>query len=207
MLPFYFLIDLPEGADEGFMVLQRTGMYGIRKMLSEFLTQEFEVSFTDYQLHLHPLVESAEIKKYQKGKIESIRLINFKIPSDIADAFDSGHRETKGTVELVIRARRGGSLPIGDKLRQFFSGTRQLGKFIALDETHFPYQNVKVKSRVGGTTRTVDLAHLNHLRSYHDITDRVVLDNKSGHPKFESINKLADDLVARIKSEIGLGDG
>jgi hypothetical protein len=181
-------------------------MFGIRKMLYHVLSQKFAEKFEDFRLDLHTLVDADEIAKYQKGKIESIRFISFNIPSDVTDCFDSGHTEKIGHAELVIRARRGSFLPLTSRLRKFFAGGQDLPKLIALDETNFKYQDIKVRSRVGRTSRTVDLGNLNRLRSYHDITDEVELD-KSGHPKFTSIHGLADNMVARIRSNLGLDNG
>lgn len=202
MLPFFFLVDIPEGTDEGILLLQRTGLYGIRRMLYHALKQRFDEKFGDFSLRLHPLVDSEEIQKYQHGKIESIRFIRFDIPSDVTDCFDSGHKEGIGHAELVIHAKRGGSLPISGRLREFFAGRRPLSKLIALHETNFDYRDIKVKSRVGRTSRTVDLARLNRLRSYYDITDEVELDPKSGHPKFDSIHQLSDALVERLNEKL-----
>ena len=139
-----------------------------------------------------------------EGKIESIRFISFDIPTDVTDAFGGGHVEREGHAELVIRARRGGSLPIRERLREIFAGRRTAGNFIALDETNFQYQKVKVTSRVGRSSRTVDLSRLNRLRSYYDISDEVAVDPRSGHPQFDSIHELATDLAGRIRAGWGL---
>jgi hypothetical protein len=202
MLPFYFLLDIPEGPDEAVLLLQRLGMFGIRQVLHQALDRKFQERFPDYRLRLNPLVEAKEIEKYTKGKIESIRFVHFGIPSDIAEAFDSGHKEIEGRVELVVHARRGSSLPLTDKLRQFLKGDKELGKLIALDDSGFEYENIKVKSRVGRTSRTVDLANLKHLRSYYDVTDSVRVDRGSGHPQFDSIHSIASDLADRLKDDL-----
>ncbi len=141
MFPFYFLVDLPEGVDQGIVLLQRTGMYGIRHLLYGILDTKFDADFPEYRLRLHPIVENEEIEKYQKGKIETIGFIAFQIPSDITDAFEGGHREVIGHAELVVQARRGKYLPINNRLKQFFSGKKEVSKFLALKETNVLVQN------------------------------------------------------------------
>jgi hypothetical protein len=202
MLPFYFLVDLPEGVDEGILLLQRQGMFGIRKLFHHAIGQVFDGKFPGYVLRFLPLVENKEIQKYAKGKIESIRFIRFGIPRDVADAYDSGHKETRGSVELVIRARRGSNLPLNSRLRQFLRGGKEIKDLIALDELNFKYENVKVKSRVGTSTRTLDLSRPNRLRSYYDISGRVELDPKTGHPEFDSIRALSEEILEQIRSTI-----
>jgi hypothetical protein len=205
MLPFYFLFDLPSGSNTGILLLQRMGMFGIRKMLFRVLSDKFESQHGDFTIRLDPLVDEKEIAKFQKGKVESIRFISFDIPSDITDGFDSGHTEHVGRAELIIRAKRGGFLPVSRMLRKFFAGGVEIPQLIALDETNFKYQDVKVRSRVGRSIRTVDLRNLSKLRSYYDITDEVAVD-RSGHPKFTSIHEIAEDMVVRLRKGLGLGD-
>jgi hypothetical protein len=206
MLPFYFLFDIPDGTDEGLLLLQRSGNLGIRKALHVLMKQRFEAEFDDLRLRIDPLVEEKEIEKYAKGRIEKIRFIRFGIPSDLTDSFDTGHEETEGFVELVIRARRGKSLPINNRLRQFRKKERTLGNLFALTESKFTYEDIKVNSRVGNSTRTIDLARPDHLRSYHDISSEVKLDT-NGHPKFESIHELAEALADKTRERLYVGGG
>jgi len=202
MLPFYFLADLPEGPDEGLLMLERRGMLGIRQLLYRAVIAEFEKKFKDHSLRFDPLVQSTELAKYANGKIESIRFVRFDIPKDISEAFGSGHKEVKGRVELVVHAQRGKSLPLNDALKRFLRGGKKVGELIALDETNFEYQNIKMRSRVGQSTRTIDLARGKHLRSYHDISDTVQFDPKSGNPQFDSIHNLATTLARELKSQM-----
>lgn len=204
MRPFYFLLDLPEGPDEGVLILQRAGLFGIRRVLYDALRTKFRTEFGDYDLKLQPVVDQGEIDRYVRGRIQTVRFISYEIPTDITDAFAGGHRERQGYAELVIHARRGGSLPINGRLREIFSGNREASAFIALDETNFPYDKVKITSQVGRSSRTVDLARLNRLRSYYDISDEVELDARTGHPAFDSIHGLAQDLAGRILDSWGV---
>jgi hypothetical protein len=202
MLPFYFLVDIPEGPDEGLLVLERRGMSGIRQILYQAVSFEFDKKFSDHRLRFDPLVQAKELEKYRKGKIENIRFVRFDIPKDISEAFASGHKEVKGRVELVVHAQRGKSLPLNDKLSKFLRGGTKVGELIALDEMNFKYQNIKMQSRVGRSRRTIDLARAKHLRSYHDISDTVQFDPKSGNPQFDSIHGLATTLVEQLKSQM-----
>jgi hypothetical protein len=202
MLPFYFLADIPDGPDEGLLILERRGMSGIRQLLYRVVSAEFEKKFKDHRLRFDPLVQSKELAKYAKGKIESIRFVRFDIPKDISEAFGAGHKEVKGRVELVVHAQRGKSLPLNDKLRKFLRGGTKVGELIALDETNFEYQNIKMRSRIGQSRRTIDLAREKHLRSYHDISDTVQFDPKSGNPRFDSIHELATTLAGQLKKQM-----
>lgn len=105
---------------------------------------------------------------------------------------------------LVITARRGSFLNLKDRIRRFFNKEVELNKFIALKETKFKYQDVKLKTKVGRSRRTVSLGAHKLLRSYYDITDDVTVDEATGHPAFDSIDKLAKGLAGRVKKNIGI---
>jgi len=202
MIPFYFHADIPQGVDEGFLVLEKRGMMGMRHTLSREVNSAFSKKFADHTLRFDPLVEAEELEKYVRGKIESVHFVTFDIPKDIAEAFGAGHKEVKGRVELVIHARRGKSLPLNERLRRFVGADTPVSKWIALNELGYEYENVKIKSRVGGSRRTIDLSRLDRLRSYHDISAEVEFDAKSGNPRFDSIHELANKLVRRVKRQV-----
>ena len=190
MLPFYFLLDLPKGSEDGILVLQRTGMFGIRKILTAVVDFWFEAKFPDHGLRLHPLAEPGDLEKYKGGQVETVRFIGYDVPGDIADALNSVHKKFDGHVELVIVARRGSFLNLKDRIRRFFDKEVELNKFIALKETKFKYQDVKLKTKVGRSRRTLSLGDHKLLRSYYDITDDVKVDEDTGHPNFDSIDKF-----------------
>jgi hypothetical protein len=192
MLPFYFLFDLPGGSEDGILVLQRTGMFGIRKVLATVIESWFNPKFPDFGLRF---------------QVETIRFVGYDVPSDIADALKSHNKQFDGRVELVISARRGSFLPVKDRIRRFFNKEVELNKFIALKETKFKYQDVKLKTKVGRSTRTVSLGALKLLRSYYDITDDVKMDGATGHPAFDSIDGLAKGLASRVRKSMGIPDG
>jgi hypothetical protein len=204
MLPFYFLVDLPEGSEDGILVLQRTGMFGIRKILAAVIDFWFDEKFPDFGFRLHPLAEPGDLEKYKEGQVETVRFIGYDIPGDIADALSTANKKFDGHVELVITARRGSFLNVRDRIRRYFNKEVELNKFIALKETKFKYQDVKLKTKVGRSKRTVSLADLKLLRSYYDITDEVAIDPATGHPSFDSIDRLAKDLAGRIKRSLGI---
>ena len=200
MWPCYFLFDIPDGTDEGLVLFQRSGMYGIRKVFEDVINPEFGKNFSDYRLRFLPAVDKEAFEQYTNGKIEAIRFIRYDIPSDLAEIVGGGDKEVQGYVELVVHARKGRNLPINNRVRKFLRSNKKIGDFIALDETNFEYQNVKLTSKLSGTRRTLDLRDPKHLRAYHDISSEVKVSGKSGHPQFESIHGIAQELVERLKA-------
>jgi hypothetical protein len=109
--PFFFRFDIPDGTEEGLLILQRTGNYGIRKTLQRFLIDSFRNDYEDLRFHLMPVVDPEQMEKYERGKVEELRFVKISLPSDLADGYAKGNEQVRGKVELVFKARRGGTLP------------------------------------------------------------------------------------------------
>jgi hypothetical protein len=118
-------MDIPEGAEDGLLILQRTSTFGIRKILHWILNITFQDKYPDWRLQFLPLVADSEIDKFIKGKIQKINFIRKAIPADIADAYDTGHDEVRGTMELVIRANKGSTLPMHNFISNIFKTKKQ----------------------------------------------------------------------------------
>jgi len=87
MLPFHFMLEIPEGVEEGILILQRTATFGIRKVLHWVLKTAFEEKHPEFKFKLVPLVAEAEVDKFMKGKIQKIHFVKKTLPTDIADIF------------------------------------------------------------------------------------------------------------------------
>lgn len=198
MLPFYFYFEMPEGVDDGILILQRTATFGIRKLLYWVLNTAFQNEYPEYKLRFSPLVAASEFERFQKGKIQKIHFIRKTIPADIADAYDKGHQEVRGTAELVIRASRGSILPLNNLLLRAIKNHKPDGVFV-LDDEGFAYDNVKAEVKVGHATRTINVANPGRIRSYFDVTDTVRM-GSGGHPVHDSMEQQAERLAAELRT-------
>jgi len=199
MLPFYFRFEIPEGVEDGILILQRTAAFGIRKVLHWVLQTAFEEKYPEFKLKLSPLVAETEVDRYMKGKIQKIHFIKKDIPADVVDAWDKGHQEVRGTVELVIRANKGSVLPMNNWLAKAFKRGNVGGLFAFDDEQEFSYDNVKAQVKLGHATRTINAANPGRIRSYFDITDEVKM-GRDGFPQYNSIQEQADKLVTQLRA-------
>lgn len=200
MLPFYFYFELPEGTEEGILILQRTSNFGIRKVLHWVLNIAFEEKHPEYKLRFRPLVAQTEVDRFIKGKIQKIHFIKKSIPADLADAYDKGHGEVRGTVELVMRASKKSVLPMNGLLSRIFKRKGEnVGGVFELDDEEFAYDNVKAEVKLGRASRTINAAHPGRIRSYYDVTDVVEL-GPNGHPRYNSLQEQAEKLAAQLRT-------
>lgn len=204
MLPFYFIIKLPQREDEGIVLLQRFGQFGIKTTFCDNFIDYFESSYPQIALAIYPLVPLDLITDYlTNGRLIKVRFIKFSIPSDMADFIEQGHDEEGGQAEFVIKARRSGHIPIIDKLLDLVQRRGDVHSFYEI--RGFEYDNVKVEVDINGRRRTIDLSHLERLRTYYDITEDIEI-GTTGHPVFESIHEVAAGLLRDLSTSIGQND-
>lgn len=196
MLPFYFYFEIPDGVEDGIVILQRTGALGIRKILHWVLKLAFENKYPEFKLRLSPIVVESEVERFLKGKIQKIQFIKKDIPSDIVDSYDKGHKEVHGTMSLTLRATKDGVLPMNTWLTKIFRD-RNVGGVFVLGDEEFAYNNIKAQVKLGYATRTINAADPARIRSYFDITDTVKM-GRDGHPQYNSIKEEADKLSANL---------
>lgn len=201
MLPFYFLISLPKNANEGIILFQRFGKFGIRTVFSRDFRNYFASQVKNFSVEINPLVPETLVKYYiEEGSLKKIRFIKFEIPRDIADALNQSHEEQEGYIELTVAAKRNNQLPGMSIIRDFFEGRRDLNKLIELQD--FEYDTIKVELEAGGERRVIDLSDWLKIRAYYDITGDVEL-NGGGHPYYSSIHKIAMNLHDELFIVIG----
>ncbi|MBW4485862.1 MAG: hypothetical protein KME14_25335 [Tildeniella torsiva UHER 1998/13D] len=187
VLPFYFLAYMPKDTDEGVLILQRTGKYGIRSKLGIFLDKYFAENHKGFKVEINPLIQEEIIKKIlYGGTIKKLRCVKYEAPSDRFDGLDEGHEETPYDMEIVLSASR---IPIMGKIKSLFETQSNIKSLIELRDFNFNYDTVKVEVEIDGSLRIFDLGDLNKARNYYDISDQVKLD-KDDNPTFESINKI-----------------
>jgi hypothetical protein len=205
MFPFYFLFSIPEKKDEGVVILQRTGQFGIRKLVGQELRSLFEQKYPAYTASIQPLIPEEVVRKtLERGIVTKLRFIHFGVYKDIADAYDKhDHREEVGNMQLVVSARRGKSLPLIGRVKDVLSKKRELQSMIELPA--FPYETVRVEVNVNGRKRTVDLGNLARARAYYDV-DQDVKRGLNGQPVFKSIDTVARDLLAEIFDQLLYGE-
>lgn len=197
MLPFYFLFGFPKGSTKAFLLLERFGAFGIRKVLSDFLQVEFQKKFPNFTLEVIPIVMEEVASQYlSSGRIVRLSFISYSIPSDLASYVAEGSGEEYGHTELVIQAKKRGELPFTNSLRTKLAKGENLKKIFEMPS--FEYDAVKLKIEMDGNTRTIALEDLANIRSYFSIDDEVDK-AENGHPVFESIEALAIGIYQDLK--------
>lgn len=203
MMPFYFIFAVPSDADEGVAAIQKTSNIGVKLILEYEFKDFIRNHYPEFRIEMNSLVPEELLDRYLgQGRVTQIRLIKFGIPRDITDAVNLGHEEHQGTTELIIKAERGKSLKVTDRVRQSIEQELDVKKFIELKS--FNYDKVKVQFLVNGKYRTVDLLDPENLRGDYDICGQIEM--AGGHPIFDSIDRAGNEIIKAILKGMNLGD-
>ena len=207
MLPFYFLLYLPKRANEGIVLLQRFKQFGIRTIFLQDINQYFSLQYPNLEIEMNPLVPEQLINQYLDGRIIKLRFIRFNFPEDLADFIynNQNHVEEEGSTEYVVSVKRGGNINLKERFHEVVDGRRNLKDLIEIQKIqNFDYDNVKIEVMIGKNRRTIDLSHLDRIRAYYDITNDIILGD-NGHPDFDSINSIAEQLLKDLLNSITRG--
>ena len=204
LLPYYFLIQLPAALNQGFLLLQRTGNSGILTLLSEDFRQEFRDNYPRLKLEINKIIPEQIVDEYlSQGRVTRVRYLRNSRHRDPADQYQSGgnYRQTIGEMELIHKVRRSQSVFLPGSFREFLGGQRSLTSLLELQD--FECDNIKLEVVLNGNKRTIDLSHLDRIKSDYVLGDQVDI-GPDGHPLFESIDSFATSLLADMSPEATL---
>lgn len=202
--PFYFLIWVPNSTNVGIFITQRLGVFGIHGMFTTHFSGFFKEKYPDLMVDFSAYVSKEIARKFiEKGGIKEVILKRFKLPSDISDKFDLNFENSKiKSIELKIIAENNNYFGINNRAKKFLNDENaRLFTLPELESLGFDGNHRElIKVKLGKNTRTIDLSQTAQLRPYFDI-DSDVERLPNGHPKFESIDKIARDLISDLQEE------
>lgn len=200
MLPFYFLVDAPDHANKGILLLQRHGGRGVQTLLLRMFREFCEVHIPQYLVVFSPQVPGAVVRYLLEGHLQQLTLISYRVPTDLADRVHlQGNLEDSAIVKTVIKARRNRFLPKPQWMRDVLADGARLFEYGAAQPEIA--DEIQITVNYNGNQRTVDLRRPDRMHPYVDCTEEVELDQ--GHPVFESINRYAQQLRNDLAAEMG----
>lgn len=197
LLPFFFRLVVPSGRDQGLLILQRDNRVQAKQMFRSIVIPILQKFDENFRCEIEPIMNRETFEKLVGGgEVQQIKFIRMSIPEDFADAYDKGRHETEGSMELVIKARRGRGLPMRKRLIDWMKSDASVRDQFRVPGLEFEYDTVKADLRIGKSKRTLDFGK-RLSNPIIDLTDEVKFDGKSGHPTYSSLleetAKLADD--------------
>lgn len=198
VLPFYFMVQIPEDSDIGLVILQRIGSNGIKSSFIGEIIRLFNSEHQDdYSLRIDAVTPDKTLEKFYNKEVSliKIRLEMDGAPSDVVNTISEEHKHKVAKQvksDIIISAKRNQSLSwlksdwdkrIDDnKLNDNGKGLIIVRGF----ENSRTHVTVKTKE---GDTKELHLHDIFKIRSYVDLSD--LIDIKDGHPGFDDIHSVA----------------
>ncbi|WBL25085.1 hypothetical protein [Zunongwangia sp. HGR-M22] len=206
--PFYFLIWFPLNGRKAFLILQRTGIYGINTIFSLRFKDFIDSKKLDLKID-YKVFTSTELarKTFEKGKIKEFILTRNNLPSDIVDKMMDnvdGQLYIPKIKNVEIRIKAADAFFPETKFDNFMSNNNTkffetpAFKELGMDGSH----RKKIRVKIGDKNRTIDISESFALRPYVDIGRDLRFDVETGHPLFTSIDEIAKEFVEDIRKEV-----
>lgn len=195
--PFFFYIAVPDNETRGIVVLQQTGLQGVKGIFETAVVAVFGAQYSEFRLHVRQLTVADALADYLKqGDVEELIVEKHEIPADIADLYGGQKKVYPGTFTQIIKSSA--KLFKKDGLIAFAKGKRSLEDVFEFDDHGFDV--VKAKIRIGDELKTVNLTKPDAISMSVDVSDTLSYGN-DGHPKRTSLRsefeKVAHDLAKR----------
>jgi hypothetical protein len=198
LIPYFFLLNIPNETSQGIAIFQRLGNRGFKDIFDKDFSSHIKGRFSSqYKVEISPLIPRDMVKAYLRNRILKVKLIKHSFPKEVSDVDLSGlPKEEQGEAEFILKAGRNKGFPTSllDKLRgniDSFLGGNNTSVGSLLEIQGFQADNVKIEVQVGDKRRTIDFSNIDKLRFTEDVTNRVKIDTNSGSPDFEDLKKIA----------------
>lgn len=199
MLDTFFKIKLFENRKYAFLVLERQGEFGIKKIFTRAF-QDFLVK-QNLGKKYDIIVENFLIGRVFESMLSNGRIfeVNFTknvVQDNVAQQFDRGHRPVVGSTKTTITAGRGVNLPLKGLAMSLFRRPRENDRDgRARVEGYDEFDEVSFELDINGTRKTIHMVNVGRSMPDYDVSDVVDYNDTTGEPTIESLNREADVLI------------
>lgn len=198
--PYCFYIAIPSSARQGFLMLPRYGGDGIKTIIGALLAGMFASDYQEYRLHINPIVAAEYIRDvFARGEIEEISFEKKEIPSDIADYFNGGGI-IPGKCKIIVNPSDK-SIFRKDGIVSILTNSTNIGTVFNVGDQDDV--SIKVKIKIDGGDRTINLNNPNRMHASYDVTERVGV-GVDGYPEPKSLLAEMEVIAADLASRVGI---
>ncbi|MFA5253307.1 MAG: hypothetical protein WC367_01390 [Methanoregula sp.] len=187
--PFFFHFYLPEDSNEGKIILQVFGVYGISTVFQREINQFLE--HLNYSISFNRMVTRDFLDEMDSSRLIEIRLIKRSVPRDVADQIHNGVSQDL-TEERVFKVQRKKCLNPAPLLRQALEN-RNIDQYEILNEK---YSEIKAVVTHNGSRRTITFGGADVSMGEEWILAEDTPLQRSGHPRFISLLSNSREYLA-----------
>lgn len=199
VIPFYFMFCFPRvKTNRVLVVLQNNGLYGIKSITEKSLKEYMKNNVGDkIYINMGTMVPETYLERYIQGDINSISLIKWAANKDEADNINSICNSD--SVQMVINKPKI-QKTFKEKINKFIKGTISLNGIIEIP--NFEYDNIKIETKVGKTTKIIDLGNVDKLVFKENIDDQV--QTIEGHPEITGMRTICRETACEYLKAMGI---
>ena len=205
LVPFYFMIQVPEHSSVGFLLIERISNMGIFSILEKKIKIAVEEALglesDNFVVNISPLAIKKVLEKHVAllGGAKKITLerINSKDLSVSRATNGEISDEEIGNTQIVYTAKRNKMLSILNLFNKYKN--RKESDVYSVGEVE--YKDIKFEVEVGGHLRSLSMQDVNKLGTYIEITNDLQYDSTQ-YPSYSSLHKVALGIYDDVKKEI-----
>lgn len=201
---FYFLLKVPEKSEIGFIILQRTGMFGISSIFQDIFINFFESNYINHRIFINLFVSEETAKEVVKnGVVKELEIVRYAKSSDEVDWLNEfASEDGRLKIRVSITAERS-SFPLkySNEAAKFMNNKKAAFFDIAnLSELGFTEENSSYSIKVKGSdnrSHNIDLSG-GAIKPYYNIENEIEKDPDTQLPTFKSIDAEAKRILKDI---------
>ena len=198
LMPFYYLVYVPQKLCDGFVLLQRFRGYGPKTVFSATLKEWFQNEYDELVLFLTQCVPEEVAKEMlRKGRVMGAKLVFKNLHEDRWDFLKYfGPKTSYGQIEIRIRARKNGELPVRDEVLTGFDMSKEmLRQVIGIADVD---QIQLEMERQGIAPKKVSVMNGIDFRAVYDISGKVKLAD-DGRPVMDDVEAAIGELLDGLR--------
>lgn len=192
LIPFFFLVDVPQNSDTGWLLVQRVGKLGVKGIFTKTIKNRTE--FSDYMLEFKRRVSKDAFEKLKNNESLQVTFIRHSVPKNISERLGIDAEEE------IVEKRTFSVSPSSawsERLYDWFSNKETTFFEVSDDE----YQEAKVEVKIGDSKKILTFAEENLFTEFMPLDDYKTLED--GFPKYDYITDKAHEFLDDLKSEMG----
>lgn len=201
MIPFFFMFNIPEHSQFGYLILERIGNVGIystlTKAIQKYVGQEIHRSLV---LRIEPFMIQEVFNRNLSVISEAKKVILKRVYSQKLNLSQITENLVEGDniqTDVVYRAPRNHFLQVKQWIDKLNASKNKKGGYTF---QNIEYADVAFELKIGGKIKTVSIARINGLGTNLEITKDVKL-GANGYPTYDSLKTEAQKLLSYIRDE------
>lgn len=192
VMPFNFAVYAFPGKENGILILQSYGVYGItvlvRRLLEGIIKREID---KDTNLVLTNIAPGEYFRRlFEKGRLKAVRLFQYKPKKDKANLLSLQPFDSEYVEEVYHNPQRLNPNSI-TRIIEGFLRRSKVNDLMGIEGQE--YDNVKLEFKIGSSSKIVNYEGFSNLVISEDVTKQT--SPNGGHPEFAVIKPIMQEMA------------